>query len=59
MIPDYIDGPSNTLLSVIHDNNEKAPTNWNGFRELTEKWLTDKKKIINLCKQNIISILLK
>jgi hypothetical protein len=37
MIPDYIDGPSNTLLSVIHDNNEKAPSNWNGFRELTEK----------------------
>ena len=39
MLPDYKDGPSNTLLEVIEDNHGVAPASWKGFRELTEKWL--------------------
>ena len=31
------DGPSNTLLEVIAENNGKAPADWKGFRALTEK----------------------
>ncbi|CAD8076816.1 unnamed protein product [Paramecium sonneborni] len=37
MIPDHKDGPSNTLLEVIHSNVGKAPHDWKGYRELTEK----------------------
>lgn len=37
MIPDYKDGPSNTLLEVIRSTGGKAPLDWRGFRELTEK----------------------
>ncbi|CAD8047499.1 unnamed protein product [Paramecium sonneborni] len=37
MIPEYKDGPSNTLLEVLHSNGNKAPTYWKGYRELTEK----------------------
>lgn len=37
MIPDHKDGPSNTLLEVIHSNAGKAPHDWKGYRELTEK----------------------
>lgn len=37
MIPDYKDGPSNTLLEVIRSSGGKAPLDWRGFRELTEK----------------------
>jgi hypothetical protein len=36
-LPDYVDGPSNTLLLVIEESGGKAPSNWEGFRELTEK----------------------
>lgn len=38
MIPEHKDGPSNTLLEVIHSYGGKAPNDWKGFRELTEKW---------------------
>ena len=31
------DGPSNTLLEVIEENGGRAPSDWNGFRVLTEK----------------------
>ena len=37
MIQDRPDGPSNTLLSVIQENGGKAPIDWKGYRELTEK----------------------
>ncbi|CAK60438.1 unnamed protein product (macronuclear) [Paramecium tetraurelia] len=37
MIPDHKDGPSNTLLEVIHSHGGKAPHDWKGYRELTEK----------------------
>ena len=37
MIPGHKDGPSNTLLSVLREYDYKAPPNWKGFRELTEK----------------------
>ncbi|CAD8196025.1 unnamed protein product [Paramecium octaurelia] len=37
MIPEHKDGPSNTLLEVIHSCGGKAPKDWKGFRELTEK----------------------
>ena len=37
MLPDIVDGPSNTLLEVIKENNGKAPSGWKGFRVLTEK----------------------
>lgn len=37
MIPDHKDGPSNTLLDVIRGFGGKAPHDWKGFRELTEK----------------------
>ena len=37
MIPDYKDGPSNTLLQAIRAKAGMAPRNWKGFRELTEK----------------------
>lgn len=37
MIPDHKDGPSNTLLEVIHTAGGRAPNDWKGFRELTEK----------------------
>ena len=37
MIPNYDDGPSNTLLAVIQENGGSAPKDWNAFRELTEK----------------------
>lgn len=37
MIPEHKDGPSNTLLEVLHSNGHKAPSYWKGFRELTEK----------------------
>ncbi|CAD8045835.1 unnamed protein product [Paramecium sonneborni] len=37
MIPEHKDGPSNTLLDVIHTNSAKAPHDWKGYRELTEK----------------------
>ena len=33
----YFDGPSNTLLEVIKENNQKAPKDWQGYRVLTEK----------------------
>lgn len=38
MIPEHKDGPSNTLLEVLHSNGNKAPNYWKGYRELTEKW---------------------
>ena len=38
MIPDHKDGPSNTLLEVIRSSGGKAPNDWKGYRELTEKW---------------------
>lgn len=38
MIPEHKDGPSNTLLEVIHSAGGRAPYDWKGFRELTEKW---------------------
>jgi hypothetical protein len=34
MLPNYIDGPSNTLLKVIE---EELPNNWKGYRPLLEK----------------------
>jgi len=37
MIPGKSDGPSNTLLRVIQEHGGKAPIDWNGYRELTEK----------------------
>ncbi|CAD8192818.1 unnamed protein product [Paramecium pentaurelia] len=37
MIPEHKDGPSNTLLEVIHSCGGKAPKDWKGYRELTEK----------------------
>jgi len=37
MLPNWKDGPSNTLLGVIEDNGGNAPSTWKGFRELTEK----------------------
>lgn len=37
MIHEHKDGPSNTLLEVIHSNGGKAPHDWKGYRELTEK----------------------
>ncbi|CAD8181513.1 unnamed protein product [Paramecium octaurelia] len=37
MIPEHKDGPSNTLLEVIHSSGGRAPYDWKGFRELTEK----------------------
>lgn len=37
MINGRIDGPSNTLIEIIKNNNEEAPPNWKGYRELTEK----------------------
>lgn len=37
MIPEHKDGPSNTLLDVIRSNGGKAPHDWKGYRELTEK----------------------
>ncbi len=37
MIPGRIDGPSNTLLEVIKENNGQAPSSWAGYRVLTEK----------------------
>ena len=40
----HIDGPSNTLLEVIKENNGKAPGDWKGFRILTDKWKKKKKK---------------
>ena len=35
MIPD--DGPSKTILEVMGSLNYQAPSDWKGFRELTEK----------------------
>ena len=32
-----IDGPSMSLLRVMEEHDFKAPTNWKGYRELTEK----------------------
>ncbi|CAD8132326.1 unnamed protein product [Paramecium pentaurelia] len=37
MVHDHKDGPSNTLLEVIHSHGGKAPHDWKGYRELTEK----------------------
>ena len=37
MLPSMKDGPSNTLLEVIKEHGGKAPPNWMGYRELTEK----------------------
>jgi len=37
MIPGLKDGPSNTLLSVLKEYGYKAPPDWKGYRELTEK----------------------
>lgn len=37
MLPNIKDGPSNTLLEVIKEFGGKAPGNWAGYRELTEK----------------------
>jgi hypothetical protein len=37
MIPHINDGPSHTLLEIIKENQGKAPNNWKGYRELTEK----------------------
>ena len=37
MIPDWKDGPSSTLLNVMKESDYKAPSDWRGFRELTEK----------------------
>lgn len=37
MTPGRTDGPSQTLLGVINDHNGSAPSDWKGFRELTEK----------------------
>lgn len=35
--PNGNDGPSQVLIDVIKNNNNKAPGNWKGFRELTSK----------------------
>ena len=37
MIPDYKDGPSSTLLRFMKETDFKAPPDWKGYRELTEK----------------------
>ena len=37
MLTNIEDGPSTTLLSIIKNNNMKAPQDWKGFRELTSK----------------------
>jgi hypothetical protein len=37
MIPGHKDGPSNTLLEVIEAEGGKAPSDWPGYRVLTEK----------------------
>ena len=37
MLPNYLDGPSNTLLTVIKDNKMQPPDYWKGFRILTDK----------------------
>ena len=39
MLTNIEDGPSTTLLSIIKNNNMKAPQDWKGFRELTSKWI--------------------
>lgn len=31
------DGPTSTLMSVMKEHGFKAPSDWQGFRELTEK----------------------
>lgn len=31
------DGPTQTIMNVIDNENGQAPVNWNGYRELTEK----------------------
>lgn len=36
MLPNHIDGPSNTLLKVIEED-KKNLSKWKGYRELTEK----------------------
>ncbi|KRX08496.1 Adenylyl cyclase class-3/4/guanylyl cyclase [Pseudocohnilembus persalinus] len=33
----FLDGPAQTLIGVIKEHGGKAPSNWNGFRALTEK----------------------
>ena len=37
MLPTKEDGPSKTLLNVINSSMGKAPSKWEGFRELTSK----------------------
>jgi class 3 adenylate cyclase len=37
MLPDLRDGPSSTILNVMKENDYKAPPEWRGYRELTEK----------------------
>jgi len=37
LIPGHKDGPSYTLLRVMREAGYKAPPDWRGFRELTEK----------------------
>lgn len=37
LIENFEDGPSISLLGVIEESNGMAPSNWKGFRELTEK----------------------
>ena len=41
---DHIDGPSNTLIKFILENNIEAPLDWKGYRALTEKWRKKRKK---------------
>lgn len=31
------DGPSSTLITVMQEYGFKAPSDWKGYRELTEK----------------------
>ena len=51
MLTNIEDGPSTTLLSIIKNNNMKAPQDWKGFRELTSKWYYNN-KFMNRFKNN-------
>lgn len=32
MLPDIVDGPSETLIEVIQSHKGEAPSDWQGFR---------------------------
>ena len=35
---DWTDGPTNSLLKFIENNNNKAPDDWKGYRALNAKF---------------------